>query len=132
MTSFESTDYIAYHRHLRERLGELADELCGPMAGFARLHRETVKDGALPRKVKELMALAVGMALRCDGCIAFHMRDALDAGATRAEIMETIGVALMMSGGPGTVFATQAMDALEQFLPATEEKAAILPETECQ
>jgi alkylhydroperoxidase/carboxymuconolactone decarboxylase family protein YurZ len=60
------------------------------------------------------------------------MRDALDAGATRAEIIETIGVALMMSGGPGTVFATQAMDALEQFLPATQEKAAILPETECQ
>jgi AhpD family alkylhydroperoxidase len=125
-------DYVAYHRHLRERLGEMADELCGPMAGFARLHRETVKDGALPRKAKELMALAVGIALHCEGCIAFHMRDALDAGATREEILETIGVAMMMSGGPGTVYAAHALDALEQFLPdSAEEDKTLVPETEC-
>jgi len=60
-------------------------------------------------------ALGIGIAARCDGCIAYHVHDALRAGATRKEIVETIGVAIMMGGGPATMYGAQAFEALEQF-----------------
>ncbi len=114
------TDYVAYHAHLEERLGQLGRELGGPMAGFARLHRKAVEDGALSGKVKELMALAVSVAIGCDGCIAYHVHDAVKAGANRLELLETIGVGVLMGGGPGSIYAAHALDAIEQFLPTAE------------
>lgn len=83
----------------------------------ARLHRKAVEDGALPAKVKEMMALAISITVGCDGCIAYHVHDAVQAGASRQELLETIGVALLMGGGPGSIYAAHAMDAIEQFLP---------------
>ena len=85
------------------------------MSGFARMHKKAVEDGALSGKVKEMMALAISIAVGCDGCIAYHVHDALAAGATRGELLETIGVALFMGGGPGSIYAVHAMDAIEQF-----------------
>ncbi len=111
------TDYVAYHARLEERLGDLGRELSAPMSGFARLHRKAVDDGALPAKVKEMMALAVSIAIGCDGCIAYHTHDAVKAGATRPELIETIGVGVLMGGGPGSIYAVHALDAVDQFLP---------------
>ena len=110
-------DYIGYHARLEERLADLGRELSGPMGGFARLHRKAVDDGALPAKVKEMMALAVSIAIGCDGCIAYHTHDAVAAGATRPELIETIGVGVLMGGGPGSIYAVHALDAVDQFLP---------------
>lgn len=112
-----TTDYIAYHQHLEERLGQLGQELPGPMSGFARLHKKAIEDGALSRKTKELMALAISIAVRCEGCIAYHTHDAIAAGAARQELLETIGVAILMGGGPASMYAAQALDAIEQFTP---------------
>ncbi len=112
-----TTDYLEEHKHLEERLVQLGQEIPGPMSGFARLHRKAVEDGALPAKVKEMMALAISIAVDCDGCIAYHVHDAVQAGASRQELMETIGVALLMGGGPGSIYAAHAMDAIEQFIP---------------
>jgi alkylhydroperoxidase/carboxymuconolactone decarboxylase family protein YurZ len=53
--------------------------------------------------------------VHCDGCIAFHVHDALEAGATRSDILDTIGVAVMMGGGPSVVYGTDAYRALEEF-----------------
>ena len=103
------------HAHLRELTAQLAREAPGPMSGFARLHASAVTDGALPPKVKELMALAIAIAIHCDGCIAYHVHDALYAGATREEIVETIGVAVMMGGGPAAVYGAEALEAATQF-----------------
>lgn len=111
------TDYITYHAHLEERMGQLGRDLSGPMGGFARLHRKAVEDGALSGKVKELMALAIGVAIGCDGCIAYHVHDAVKAGANRAELLETLGVALFMGGGPASIYSAHALDAIDQFLP---------------
>lgn len=111
-------DYPTYYEHLQQRLAQLGSELPGPMSGFARLHRKSVEDGALGARIKELMALAIGIAVRCDGCIAYHVHDAVQAGATRPELLETIGVAVMMGGGPAAIYAAHALDAVEQFLPA--------------
>ncbi|MGC8781452.1 MAG: carboxymuconolactone decarboxylase family protein [Anaerolineae bacterium] len=113
-----SADYIAYHQHLEERLAQLGRELPGPMTGFARLHKKAIEDGALSRKTKELMALAISVAVRCEGCIAYHTHDALAAGATRQELLETIGVAILMGGGPAAMYAGHALDAIEQFSAA--------------
>jgi AhpD family alkylhydroperoxidase len=80
-----TVDFIDLHQHIQERLGELGSELPGPMSGFARLHKKAVETGALDAKTKELMALAIGIAVRCEGCIAYHTHDAIQAGATRQE-----------------------------------------------
>jgi len=113
-----TTNYVEYHKHLEERLTQLGRELPGPMTGFARLHKKTVEDGALNTKTKELMALAISVAVRCEGCIAYHVHDAVKAGATRQELLETIGVAIMMGGGPALMYAAHALDAIEQFMAA--------------
>ena len=57
------TDYVAYHRHLDERLMQFGKEMPGPMTGFARLHKKAVEDGALSAKTKELMALAISIVV---------------------------------------------------------------------
>ncbi len=110
-------NYIEYHQHLEEGLTRLGQDLPGPMSGFARLHRKTIEDGALSRKVKEMMAVAISIVVGCEGCIAYHVHDAVDAGATRAELLEAVSVGLMMGGGPGSIYATHALEALDQFIP---------------
>ncbi|MBK8616698.1 MAG: carboxymuconolactone decarboxylase family protein [Anaerolineales bacterium] len=85
------------------------------MAGFGELHKQSMMDGVLSAKVKELIALAIAITVRCDGCIAYHVHDALHAGATRPEIVESIGVAVMMGGGPSTIYGSEALLALDQF-----------------
>jgi len=119
-----TTNYVELHQHLQDRLAQLGRELPGPMTGFARLHKKSIEAGALDSKTKELMALAISIAVRCEGCIAYHMHDAIQAGATRPELLETIGVAIMMGGGPASIYAAHAMDAIDQFLPALAESGA--------
>jgi AhpD family alkylhydroperoxidase len=113
-----TTNYVEYHKHLEERLAQLGQEIPGPMSGFARLHKKTVEEGCLSNKVKEMMALAISIVVGCEGCIAYHVHDAVAAGATRQELLETIGVGLLMGGGPGSIYAAHALEAIEQFLPS--------------
>ena len=88
------------------------------MSAFAQLSGTATAEGALSTKSKQLIALGIGVAVRCDGCIAYHLHDASRAGATRQEIMETIGVAILMGGGPAMVYGCEALEALEQFTSA--------------
>lgn len=100
---------------LQQLAGKLGKEIPSPMAGFASLHKGALADGALTKKFKELMALGIGIAARCGGCIAFHTHGALKAGATRPEVLETIGVAILMGGGPAMMYGCEALAALDQF-----------------
>jgi AhpD family alkylhydroperoxidase len=88
------------------------------MSGFARLHKKAMEEGALSRKSKELMAVAISIAVHCEGCVAYHVPAALAAGATRPELLETIGVAILMGGGPASVNATHALDDMDQLRPS--------------
>lgn len=88
------------------------------MKAFYSLSKNASTPGALDTKTKELMALAIGVATRCDGCIAFHTKAALKAGASKEEIMETIGVTVMMGGGPSLMYATHVVEAMEEFQEA--------------
>ncbi len=65
--------------------------------------------------MKALVALSIAITVRCDGCIAFYFHDAVEAGATHEEIVEAIGVAILVGGGPAVVYDSQALEALEQF-----------------
>jgi AhpD family alkylhydroperoxidase len=85
------------------------------MQGFTALAMAATKDGALEKKTKELIALAIGVSQRCDGCIGFHMKALVDLGVTRAELEETLGMAVYMGGGPSLMYAADAMLAYEQF-----------------
>jgi AhpD family alkylhydroperoxidase len=75
----------------------------------------------LNTKTKELMALAVSVAMRCEGCIAYHVHDVVKAGARRQELLETVRVAIMMGGGPAMMCAAYVLDAIEQFISQPHE-----------
>ncbi len=107
--------YPAYYEQLTGLMGALGKEIPGTMTGFSQLHKQSMIDGVLSAKTKELIALAIAITVRCDGCIAYHVHDALQAGATRPEIVEAIGVSVMMGGGPSTIYGSEALMALDQF-----------------
>jgi AhpD family alkylhydroperoxidase len=93
----------------------LGQKAPGAMSGFGDLHDKTMGNGALDSKTKELIALAIGISAHCDDCIAFHVHEALKHGASQEEIAETIGVAIVMGGGPSLMYSLHAVEAMEQF-----------------
>lgn len=88
-------------------------------SGVSQLHETALADGALPARVKELMALAISVVKRCDGCIAHHARRAARLGVTPEEVGDALGVALLMDGGPATVYAPRAWQAYREFADGT-------------
>lgn len=100
---------------LRQPTRNLRTAIPETWAGFAELHRSAMAEGALPTKVKELMALVVGVVKHCDGCVVYHARGAAAAGATEEEVAEALGVALLMDGGPASVWAPRALEAFHEF-----------------
>lgn len=87
----------------------------GVMQAFGGLAAAATADGTLDKKTKELMAVAISICIRCDGCIAYHTYSAIKAGATREEYLETIGIAVEMGGGPSTVYGADALEAFDQL-----------------
>ena len=110
------------HEHGRDLLAGLAPhtrDLRGLIPevyeGFARMSSAAMAAGELDKKTKELIAFAVAVALRCDGCIAAHAKGLAREKATEKEVAEAIGVAILMNGGPGTVYGPRAMAAWRSF-----------------
>lgn len=85
------------------------------MKHFSAMATAATASGALDTKTKELLAIGIAVAIRCDGCIAFHAKAAMQHGATREEIMETMGLAIYMGAGPSLMYAAQAVEAYDQF-----------------
>src|SRR5215472_6491689 len=94
------------------------------MKGFSALAQAALKSGALDARTKELIALAIAVATRCDGCIAFHAEAAMKQGATRAQVLETMGMAVYMGAGPSVMYAAQALEAIDQFYAKAPPQAA--------
>lgn len=101
------------HRNLRRAIPEV-------YKGFGELSKAAFNEGALDQRTKELMALAIGVAQGCDGCVASHAQAAVRAGATRQEAAEAIGVTFLMHGGPATVHGARAYDAFCEFADALD------------
>jgi len=102
------TELSAHLRTLRGGAPEV-------MKAFAGLAQAAVAPKALDGKTKELIALGIAVAIRCDDCIAFHVKAALQQGATREEVLEALGMAIYMGAGPSVMYATHALDAFSQF-----------------
>ena len=85
------------------------------MKAFSGLAQAALAPKALDTKTKELIALAIGVAVRCDDCIAFHVKAAIEQGASREEILETLSMAVYMGAGPSVMYASHALSAFEQF-----------------
>jgi len=85
------------------------------MKGFGLMSQAATRDGALDKKAKELIALALGVAAHCDGCIGFHVDSLVKLGATRAEVEEALGMAVYMGGGPSLMYAAEAIGAFEEM-----------------
>lgn len=100
---------------LRVPTRELRKAAPDAWAGFAQLHDGAMADGALSRRTKELMALAIAVAKQCDGCIMSHAKGAAMHGATSEEVAEALSVALLMDGGPATVYGPRAWAAYREF-----------------
>ena len=95
-------------RDLRRHIPEVYE-------GFVQMNKAARAEGVLTKTTKELIGLAIAIAEQCDGCIASHARMAAKAGASEQEVAETIGVAISMMGGPGTVYGPRAWDAYQEF-----------------
>lgn len=93
----------------------LRDDVPGVMKTFADMARAAHGGGALDGKTKELIALAIGVATRCQPCIAYHSQGAAKAGASREEIAETLGMAIYMGAGPSVMYAAEALEAFGQL-----------------
>lgn len=110
-----SKDYKAEWGSVVEEAKQMNGVLGEVMQAYGGLARTVMADGKLDRKTKELIALGIGIGRMCEGCIISHTRGALKAGATKEQIAETAAVAVMMGGGPGTVYAAKAIAAAETF-----------------
>ena len=113
-------DYSKKYNDLVSRMERLGARIPATMNGFAELHKAGVAEGVLSTKTKELIAVAIAITVRSDNCIAYHVHDALQAGASSEEILETIGVAIFMGGGPSVAYGSEALAALEQFVVLEE------------
>src|SRR5262249_32182633 len=97
------------------------DRHAGPHTlGFGDLARAATRDGALDKKTKELIALALGVAAHCDACIGFHAKALVQLGATKAEVEEALGMAVYMGGGPSLMYSANAVAAFEEFAAAAQ------------
>ncbi|PIQ43135.1 MAG: hypothetical protein COV52_08285 [Gammaproteobacteria bacterium CG11_big_fil_rev_8_21_14_0_20_46_22] len=96
-------------------LADLRKGIPDAMKGFSALAQGATQEGALDKKTKELIALAIGVAVRCDGCIGFHAQALQKLGTTEAEVMEMLGMAVYMGGGPSLMYAADALRAFKEF-----------------
>jgi AhpD family alkylhydroperoxidase len=99
------------------------------MKAFGAIAQAATAAKALDAKTKELIALGIAVAVRCDDCIAFHVKAAVEQGASKEEVLETLGMAIYMGAGPSVMYASHALDAFTQFESSAKpaEKATLAP-----
>ena len=98
--------------------GVLAKEIPDSLAGFNRMGAAAKKSGALDEKTKEIMALGIAIATRCDSCIGFHIKSLIRLGLTRPELCEALAMAMYMGGGPSYAYSAKALKAYDVFSAA--------------
>jgi len=108
-------NYIEITQAISANLKILREDIPDTLQGFSALAKAATRDGVLDKKIKELIALALGVAAHCDACIGFHAEALVRLGATRAEVEEALGMAVYMGGGPSLMYAAEAIAAYEQF-----------------
>jgi AhpD family alkylhydroperoxidase len=113
-----SKDFAEVAHDVTAGVGVLQRGAPDTMKAFGALSMAATSSKAIDTKMKELMALAIGIAVHCDGCVAYHTKMAHEHGATRDEIAETVALAIYMGGGPAAVYGADALRAYDQFSAA--------------
>jgi AhpD family alkylhydroperoxidase len=108
-------DWPEMTKELTAQLRNLRGGAPDVMKAFSGIAQAALAPNALSGKTKELIALAIGVATRCDDCIAFHIKAAVEQGASQEEVIETLGMAIYMGAGPSVMYASHALEALTQF-----------------
>jgi AhpD family alkylhydroperoxidase len=108
-------NYLELTQTVSKNLASLRSDTPDVLKGFNDLAKAATRDGALDKKTKELIALALGVAARCDACIGFHTQALVRLGVTRPEVEEALGMAVYMGGGPSLMYSANAMAAYEEF-----------------
>jgi len=111
----DGNEYRELTRNLSHAISGLRRDKPDVMQGFSAMASAAMADGVLERKQKELMALAIGVATHCKGCIGFHTKALLSLDVSREEFEEALGVAIYMGGGPSLMYAAEAMRAFEEL-----------------
>lgn len=117
-------NYPEIVKDISAKLRVLRSDIGDTMQGFSALAQAATKSQALDKKTKELIALSIGVATRCDGCIGFHSEALVKLGATRQEVEEALGMAIYMGGGPALMYAADAIGAFDQFQNQANPAAA--------
>jgi AhpD family alkylhydroperoxidase len=117
-------DAAAFYESWPSRMSHAKASTPDAVKGFVALHQSVMKPGAMSVRDKELVALGIGLALRCEPCIYAHVQAALKAGATREQVIETAGVAVMMQGGPAYTYLPKVVEALDALLSEPAAAAA--------
>ena len=99
-------------------MGTLRKSIPETMKGFSAMAQSALAAGALSALEKELIALGIGVASHCDACVGFHVKALIRLGVTQEQLMETLGVAVYMGGGPSAMYAAEAVRAYEEFTAA--------------
>ncbi len=120
-------DYASITSDISAYTGELRKLIPDVMQGFGNMAKAATKTEALDEKTKELVALALGVAAHCDGCLGFHTKALARLGATRAEVAETLGLAVYMGGGPSLMYAADALRSFDQFQPDSSAPTGCAP-----
>ncbi len=107
--------YARLTSELSATIGGLHKDIPDVMKGFSSMAGAALEDGALSKKTKELIALSIGVAGHCKGCIGFHVKALVALGITREELVEALGMTIYMGGGPSLMYAAEAMQAFEEF-----------------
>ncbi|GAB2180105.1 carboxymuconolactone decarboxylase family protein [Denitratisoma sp. agr-D3] len=113
-----SKSFAVITADVSKALGKLRSAIPDTMKGFAALSQGALAEGSLSVLQKELIALAIGVASRCDACIGFHVKALIKLGVSEEQLMETLGIAVYMGGGPTLMYAAEAVRAYEEFRPA--------------
>ncbi|MCG8492765.1 MAG: carboxymuconolactone decarboxylase family protein [Sneathiellales bacterium] len=107
--------YKELTKDISKYMGKLRKLQPEAMAGFTQMAQAAGAAGALDPKTKEFIALAIGVAVHCDGCIGFHTKKLAEMGATTEEVAESMAMAVYMGGGPSLMYAAMAMKSFEEF-----------------
>jgi AhpD family alkylhydroperoxidase len=110
-----STSYKALTQEISKELSQFRKETSVPMAGFDAMAKSAMAEGVLSALNKELIATAIAVSKRCEGCVGYHVRGLVKLGATREQINEMLAVAVYMGGGPSLMFAAEVLHAFEEF-----------------
>ncbi|HWQ37058.1 MAG TPA: carboxymuconolactone decarboxylase family protein [Burkholderiales bacterium] len=116
--------YAEITRRINQGILKLRKDVPDALDGFSALARGAMKAGALSEVHKELIALAIGVAGHCDGCIGFHAKKLAALGAPREQVMEALAVAVYMGGGPSLMYAADAVHAFEEFAQSAARQPA--------